>query len=676
MKADGAEVGIESAGPGGEIAVLTLHNPPSNALSAPLRAALVRTFEALSQDGGAGSAATAMPGGDGATAEGLGRASGKALENLVAGSQPPENAPSERQPLRMGAPPAFPPQSRPGPAVPPRTAPAALRGVVLAVRGGRGFGAASALDLPEGDSRLQPDLARLCALVEDCPLPVVAVLEGAVGGPWAELTLAAHARVAADGARFSLPGIALGLPPNSGATQRLPRLVGTATAVEILLDGVVVTPEAGLAAGLVDRLGGEVPLEAAVALARAMRAPRPVSARPVSSGLDGLSGPEAHRAAIGAARARLRPAPLSAPARILDCVEAALYLPFANGVAMEAVAHEDLEASAESRALRAAARAGRRACAMPARARPAEVAVLGLRGLAGAQAVLAQHALARGLRVRWQLADRAAAATARRWLEARLDADLRAGRVQALARDADLARLDLGVDEVEAAGLVVHVPDAAPRPPARDAVHLALGGGDGMAGLALAPSARLSELACPEGMAARDVATAAELLRRIGLPAVLTGGRPVLGRRMAWAGRAALERLLAAGVARDRLASALSGFGQGAGPLADLGADRGPEMAQTEMAGEEILSRWLAALANEGIALLSEGVARRASDIDHVMVEGHGFPRWRGGPMYQADLRGAMVLRADLRLWAAEDPAWTPHPGLDRILLAGPGALA
>ena len=52
---------------------------------------------------------------------------------------------------------------------------------------------------------------------------------------------------------------------------------------------------------------------------------------------------------------------------------------------------------------------------------------------------------------------------------------------------------------------------------------------------------------------------------------------------------------------------------------------------------EEIMDRILRAMQSEALAVLSEGIARRASDVDVAMVLGYGFPRWRGGPMYMAD---------------------------------------
>ena len=53
----------------------------------------------------------------------------------------------------------------------------------------------------------------------------------------------------------------------------------------------------------------------------------------------------------------------------------------------------------------------------------------------------------------------------------------------------------------------------------------------------------------------------------------------------------------------------------------------------------------IAVMANEGMRILEEGIAERASDIDIVKIHGYGFPRWRGGPMHAAQSQGvdAMV---------------------------------
>ena len=55
---------------------------------------------------------------------------------------------------------------------------------------------------------------------------------------------------------------------------------------------------------------------------------------------------------------------------------------------------------------------------------------------------------------------------------------------------------------------------------------------------------------------------------------------------------------------------------------------------------QEIVSRLLAAMADEGKAILAEGIAERASDIDLVMINGYGFPAYKGGPMFAAGIDG------------------------------------
>jgi 3-hydroxyacyl-CoA dehydrogenase len=68
---------------------------------------------------------------------------------------------------------------------------------------------------------------------------------------------------------------------------------------------------------------------------------------------------------------------------------------------------------------------------------------------------------------------------------------------------------------------------------------------------------------------------------------------------------------------------------------------------------EEIVDRLLLALGLEGRALLAEGIALRASDIDLVYLSGYGFPRWRGGPMAELERRGEAAVKARCAEFAA-----------------------
>lgn len=72
----------------------------------------------------------------------------------------------------------------------------------------------------------------------------------------------------------------------------------------------------------------------------------------------------------------------------------------------------------------------------------------------------------------------------------------------------------------------------------------------------------------------------------------------------------------------------------------------------------EIVERLLLALVNEGAKILEEGIAQRASDIDVVYLAGYGFPRWRGGPMFCAEQRGLADVLASLQHLAGNGPAY------------------
>jgi 3-hydroxyacyl-CoA dehydrogenase len=86
---------------------------------------------------------------------------------------------------------------------------------------------------------------------------------------------------------------------------------------------------------------------------------------------------------------------------------------------------------------------------------------------------------------------------------------------------------------------------------------------------------------------------------------------------------------------------------------------------------DEIVGRCVLALVNEGARLLEEGIALRASDVDVVYIAGYGFPRYRGGPMFHADLVGLPRVIAAMRSFAeaprADAAFWQPAPLLLRL---------
>jgi 3-hydroxyacyl-CoA dehydrogenase len=94
-----------------------------------------------------------------------------------------------------------------------------------------------------------------------------------------------------------------------------------------------------------------------------------------------------------------------------------------------------------------------------------------------------------------------------------------------------------------------------------------------------------------------------------------------------------------------------------------------------KISDEEIVQRLVYSLVNEGAHLLEEGIAQRASDIDMVYLSGYGFPLWRGGPMCYADQVGLFNVVQAMNKFANNplDDAefWKPAPLLARLVAEG-----
>lgn len=94
-----------------------------------------------------------------------------------------------------------------------------------------------------------------------------------------------------------------------------------------------------------------------------------------------------------------------------------------------------------------------------------------------------------------------------------------------------------------------------------------------------------------------------------------------------------------------------------------------------EVAPDEIVERCIYALVNEGSAVLGEGIAGKASDIDVLLTTGYGFPRTRGGPMFHAEAVGLANVLRRMRRFAAtghgDREFWNPDPLLVRLANSG-----
>lgn len=111
---------------------------------------------------------------------------------------------------------------------------------------------------------------QIMAEIHGLSIPVIAAIHGACLGGGLELALACHGRICSDDekTRLGLPEVQLGLLPGSGGTQRLPRLIGVSTALDMMLTGKQLRPRQALKAGLVDEVVPQaILLQAAVELA-------------------------------------------------------------------------------------------------------------------------------------------------------------------------------------------------------------------------------------------------------------------------------------------------------------------------------------------------------------------------------------------------------------------------
>jgi len=115
--------------------------------------------------------------------------------------------------------------------------------------------------------------------IDDLNKPTIAAVAGYALGAGMELALACDLRVAKANVKFGLPEVSIGIMPGAGGTQRLPRLIGTARAKEMIMLGSMVDAAAALSYGLVNRVVEEDVVEAALKLAAKLASLPPIALR-------------------------------------------------------------------------------------------------------------------------------------------------------------------------------------------------------------------------------------------------------------------------------------------------------------------------------------------------------------------------------------------------------------
>jgi 3-hydroxyacyl-CoA dehydrogenase len=202
-------------------------------------------------------------------------------------------------------------------------------------------------------SRIPPSLPEIINMIEGAKKPVVAAIHGNALGGGLELALGCAYRVADKGANLGLPEVSLGIIPGAGGTQRLPRVIGVAAALDMIVTGKPIKAERAHALGLVDALADGDLVRAAVTLCEGLPAGE-AALRPTRAREDKLGAARDNPQLFDDYRKTMarKARGLDAPYAAVECVEAALALEFDAGLAFERETFKKLVVSTQSEAMR------------------------------------------------------------------------------------------------------------------------------------------------------------------------------------------------------------------------------------------------------------------------------------------------------------------------------------
>ncbi|KAA2212549.1 3-hydroxyacyl-CoA dehydrogenase NAD-binding domain-containing protein [Teichococcus oryzae] len=471
-----------------------------------------------------------------------------------------------------------------------------IQAIVLAASG-RTFVAGA--DISEfGKPPISPSLPDVLVAMDECPKPLVAAISGAALGGGLELALGCDARVASSGVKLGLPEVKLGILPGAGGTQRLPRLIGAAAALEMAASGEPVTAETALSLGIVDEVVAGDPLPAALRRARALAegGQRPQRLR---DGRERLGPRDAFEAA--AAKVLRRAPDNPAVASIVESVRSAYDLPFDEAMSQTRAMFLRLVQDDRSKALRHvffAERAAQQPAGLSREVRGravSHVAVIGAGTMGGGIAMSFANA---GIPVTLIEAEPEALERGLQRIAQNYATSVQRGSLAAEERDRRLARIGGGVGLENAAGadLVVEAVfedlalkqklfaqlDGIARPGAVLATNTSYLDVDAIAGATRRPDdvlgmhffspanvMKLLEVVRGAGTSPETLATAVELGRRLGkVPVVVGVCHGFVGNRMLARRTAQAERLLLEGALPEQVDAALVAFGFRMGPFA------------------------------------------------------------------------------------------------------------
>ena len=604
-------------------------------------------------------------------------------------------------------------------------------------------------------------LPELQTSLEGGPKPVIAAVHGTALGGGFEMALMCHYRVAVPSAKFGLPEIKLGLIPGAGGTQRLPRLSGIENALGAILSGNPFPAKQALAWGVVDELVDEGKLrDGAMAFARkVIDTHMPLrKIRDLNDKINAARGkPEIFDKVRREYARKYRG--FEAWHSAMRAVQAAVDLPFDEGMKLERQLFLDLIPSAQSRAQRYVFFAERKVwkiADVPEDTPILPVKKVGVIGAGTMGGGISMNFLNAGIPVTIVETAQAAldrgVATIRRNYEntakkgrlTEADVSTRMGLLNpGLSLDA-LSDCDLIIEAVfenmDIKKEVFRKLDKIAKPGTIlasntsylniDEIASVTSRADHVLGMHFFSPAnvmRLLEVVRGAKTAKPVIATAMQVARKIGKVGVLVGVcHGFVGNRMLAQRQREAQKLILEGAMPWDVDRVIYDFGLPMGPFAmsdlaglDIGWSKDGSKSSTireilcemdrrgqktgagfydydearnakpspvvekiildfaakkginrrTITDEEILQRCIYPMINEGAKILEEGKAQRAPDIDIVWINGYGWPVYRGGPMFYADLIGPEnVLAAMKKFEATMGEDFKPAPLLETVV--------
>jgi 3-hydroxyacyl-CoA dehydrogenase len=648
-----------------------------------------------------------------------------------------------------------------------------VRAAVL-IGGGRTFVAGADIKefgkLTSGKTSGTMDFPSVLLQIENCRKPVVMAIHGTAFGGGMELAMAGHYRLAAPGAQVGQPEVKLGLIPGAAGTQRLPRLAGVSTALEMCAAGNPISAKDALKFGIVDRLIEGDLLSGAVRFAREIAGKPAPKTRERNEKL-GTATENAPLFAAARETARKKQRNLMAPLVAIDAVEEATRLPFAEGSAAERERFVRCLFSDQSKALIHVFFGEREVSKIPDVPKETPIlpvnatAVVGSGTMGGGIAMVLANA---GFPVLLKEADQPALDRGLANIRKNYANSVSRGRFtqQFVDERLQLIQPTLSYDGFSSADMVIEAVfegmalkkdvfgdlDRVCKPGAILASNTSTLNIDEIASATSRPEfvigthffspanvMRLLEIVRGMKTGKEVIATCMQLSKKLGKVGVLVGNcRGFAGNRMFHPYIREATFLAEEGAGVEAVDGALYNFGMAMGPLAtgdlaglDVGwrirkeyrhlekpglrqafaADRlcelgrygqktgagwykydenrraipDPEVTelvrkwaadaaipQRRISPEEIVDRCIYALVNEGARILEQGIALRAVDLDIIYLHGYGFPAYRGGPMWYADTVGLKkVYDRIAEFHQQHGELWEPAPLLQQFAAQG-----